>query len=205
MTDIQQAREWAEWADGRRGVVELHANALAAAEIIQSLPDQIIDAEKVREVISKVLASTLHGTVGHQVAEDYAALIGELLPTPPLPTLADMTPDERQSCVGMWCDNLVSTAEEPAPVVLACVQGDLCWILHTGIHGERSCFPLESVAPRFDLMRSWNPDGTPVKMEVQVSEVAYGKVYKGSSHDRVTIPEDTKVRRFIGEWEAANE
>lgn len=76
--------------------------------------------------------------------------------------LSDMTPEEQQECVGMFCDNLVSTAKEPTPVVLACVQGELCWILHTEIHGERSCFSLGRVAPRFDLMRAWNPDGTPV-------------------------------------------
>ena len=77
-------------------------------------------------------------------------------------TLADMTPDERQSYVGMWCDNLASTAKEPAPVVLTCVQGETCWVLHTDLYGERSCFPLDRVAPRPDMPRAWNPDGTPV-------------------------------------------
>lgn len=76
-------------------------------------------------------------------------------------TLADMTPEERQACVGMWCDNLASAAKEPSPVVLACVQGEQCWILHTNIHGERSAFPLEYVAPRLDIPRAWNLDGTP--------------------------------------------
>lgn len=77
-------------------------------------------------------------------------------------TLADMTPEERQSCVGMWCDNLVSTAKEPVPVVLACVQGKQCCILHPDLRGEWSCFSLGIVSPRFDLPRAWNPDGTPV-------------------------------------------
>ena len=76
-------------------------------------------------------------------------------------TLADMTPEERADCVGMWCDNLVSTADSPKPVVLACVQGDRCWILHTDLHGEWSCFPLGSVSPRPDLPRAWTPDGEP--------------------------------------------
>lgn len=72
-----------------------------------------------------------------------------------------MTPEEQQASIGMWCDNLISAAQEPTPVVLACVQGELCWILHTSIHGERSCFPLDSVAPRFDMLPAWRPDGTP--------------------------------------------
>ena len=122
-------------------------------------------------------------------------------------TLADMTPEERQACVGIWCDNLVSTAKEPVPVVLACVQGDLCWVLHTEIHGERSCFPLDSVSPRPDLPRAWNPDGRPVEMEVEVSDVEYGRVrvYEVMSFDRVDLPEGTLVRRFVGEWEATDE
>ena len=80
-------------------------------------------------------------------------------------TLADMTAEERAECVGMWCDNLVSTADNPQPVVLACVQGERCWILHTNLHGEWSCFSLGSVSPRPDLPRAWTPDGEPVPGE----------------------------------------
>lgn len=77
-------------------------------------------------------------------------------------TLADMTPTEQAECVGIWCDNLVSTAKTPSPVVLACVQGERCWVLHPTFHGEWSCFPLDAVAPRLDLPRAWTPDGDPV-------------------------------------------
>lgn len=77
-------------------------------------------------------------------------------------TLADMTPSERQECVGMWCDNLVSVAENPSLVVIACVQGQDCWVIHATLHGERSCFPLDAVAPHFDLPRAWTPEGKPV-------------------------------------------
>ena len=82
-------------------------------------------------------------------------------------TLADMTPAERQKYIGMWCDNLASTAKTPSPVVLACVQGECCWILHTTLHGEWSCFPLDDVAPRLDLPRAWTPSGKPVPGEWQ--------------------------------------
>ena len=80
-------------------------------------------------------------------------------------TLADMTAEERADCVGMWCDNLVSTADNPKPVVLACVQGEQCWILHTDLHGEWSRFSLGSVSPRPDLPRVWTPGGEPVDVE----------------------------------------
>lgn len=106
-------------------------------------------------------------------------------------TLAELVEagNNPQKYIGMWCDNLASAAQEPALVVLACVQGETCWILHTGIHGERSGFPLESVAPRFDLPRAWNPDGTPVK----------GKWENTRTPDN---PHDPLLRRrFISEYE----
>src|SRR5699024_4463351 len=83
-------------------------------------------------------------------------------------TLVDMTAEERANCVGMWCDNLVSTADNPKPVVLACVQGEQCWILHTDLHGYWSRFSLGSVSPRFDLPRAWTPDGEPVGATNQI-------------------------------------
>lgn len=78
-------------------------------------------------------------------------------------TLAELIEqgNDPQEYVGMWCDNLASAAKDHRPVVLACVQGNLCWILHTDLYGEWSCFSQESLAPRFDLRRAWNPDGTP--------------------------------------------
>ena len=76
-------------------------------------------------------------------------------------TLAEMPPEDRKACEGMWCDNLNSTAKEPVPVVLTYVQGRICWVVHTKAPSWRSCFSLDSVAPRFDLPRAWRPDGTP--------------------------------------------
>lgn len=109
-------------------------------------------------------------------------------------TLADMTLSERQECVGMWCDNLASTAKTPSPVILSCVQGECCWILHTTLYGERSCFPLDAVAPRFDLPRAWTPDGNPAPSHVEWATV-----------DRSTAPDNgwTGVRFSAGSEEHA--
>ena len=109
-------------------------------------------------------------------------------------TLADMTPEERKACVGLWCDNLASTAKEPAPVVLACVQGERCWILHTDLHGEWSCFTLDVVAPRMDLPRVWTPNGEPVPGEWEE------KIYQDGIGDYVRF---TRQRRYITDWEEA--
>lgn len=98
-------------------------------------------------------------------------------------TLADMTAEERQECVGMWCDNLASIADTPQPVVLACAQGERCWILHTDLHGEWSCFSLDRVAPRFDLPRVWTSDGEPeLAQTLAEEEYQYGVTYTGVKH-----------------------
>lgn len=115
-------------------------------------------------------------------------------------TLADMTPEEQQACVGLWCDNLASAAKEPSQVVLACVQGDLCWVLHTDLHGQWSCFPLDRVAPRPDLPRAWTPDGKPVEAQPQTGEVDRGWIYHGDT-ERTHLPDGTTVRRFVTDWE----
>lgn len=109
-------------------------------------------------------------------------------------TLADMTPAERAACVGMWCNNLVSTAKTPNPVVLACVQGDRCWILHTNLHGNWSCFPLDAVAPRLDLPRAWTPEGKPVPGEWKE------RADQDGIGDYVWF---TRQRRYITDWEEA--
>ena len=115
-------------------------------------------------------------------------------------TLADMTEEERQACVGMWCDNLVSTAKTPDPVVLACVQGEHCWILHTTLHGNWSCFSLNAVAPRSDLQRAWMPDGMPVKGKWETAAD-----YDGLGNGFYLDSEQPTHRRFISRWEAINE
>ena len=126
-------------------------------------------------------------------------------------TLADMTAEERDDCVGMWCDNIVSTADNPKPVVLACVQGERCWILHTDLHGEWSCFSLGSVSPRFDLPRAWTPGGQPVPMKKELGFCGTAgletTVHKYSS-GTIYVSEDTpygEVYRWVGEWEQDND
>ena len=124
-------------------------------------------------------------------------------------TLADMTPDERQSCVGMWAEwiygdgqMVLVVIEEVHPVrdYAGCVVPGVRYV-------EIPRHQLSALFPRHDLPRAWMPDGRPVEMEVEVSEVEYGRVrvYEVMSHDRVDFPEDTKVRRFVGEWEATDD
>lgn len=77
-------------------------------------------------------------------------------------TLADMTPEQRQQCVGMWFDTifglgiLEALQEEPK-------EGDP---FGRFMHPDRGSWHTESfkgLTPRHDLPRAWNPDGTPPK------------------------------------------
>ena len=116
-------------------------------------------------------------------------------------TLADMTPAERNKCVGMWCDNLASTTKTPSPVVLACVQGERCWVLHATLHGEWSCFLLDAVSPRFDLPRAWTPGGKPVPGVWQYHP-AYTGVYQDGTTSLDLVGVETYSKQ-LAEWECA--
>lgn len=51
--DLDQAREWAKWVIQADSQVEVDPDLRGAANVIQSLPDEWIDAEKLREVIEE--------------------------------------------------------------------------------------------------------------------------------------------------------
>lgn len=77
-------------------------------------------------------------------------------------TLADMTVQQRQDCIGMWADYRIT------PVVIISVYYDTYvknWVVDVfdPIDGwmEKRIHP-SCVTPRCDLPRVWNPDGTPV-------------------------------------------
>lgn len=108
-------------------------------------------------------------------------------------TLADMTAKERQACVGMWTD---ATHCALQGIILDVSLGHARVLITENLgqysDEEEYIWVLKNVAPRFDLPRAWNPDGTPPK----------GK------WERTRIPDDPydsfstqKVRRFVGEYE----
>ena len=79
-------------------------------------------------------------------------------------TLADMTPEQRAACVGMWCDVRVPFKEDQKNlVILTHVDSGpkRAKVFGTGI-GMTWSKRLQDVTPRCDLPRAWNPDGTPL-------------------------------------------
>ena len=75
-------------------------------------------------------------------------------------TLADMTPEERANCVGMWCN--VVTARYAAVLVRTYMADGVRYaqMLSPEINDYYTA-PLDSIIIRPDLPRAWNPDGTP--------------------------------------------
>lgn len=124
-SDIQQAREWAE--DVRRIEAEYGSarpDALAGARIIESLPDTVVDGDKLREVIAD--------WGNREVTSDAYTLYRQvlaLLPTPSLPTLADMTPEEREACQWMQAIYDPDSGYTDGTVVIAQIKDDRAVIM----------------------------------------------------------------------------
>lgn len=95
MTDLDKAREW---ADQHRNISDhrLNTGVKAAAEVIQSLPDRWVDVEEVQEVLSRMREDSLLEESLHPHVNALERLL-----TPKLPTLAGMTPEEREACQWM--------------------------------------------------------------------------------------------------------
>lgn len=116
-------------------------------------------------------------------------------------TLADLTPEERANCRGMWCDT-----PKGKFVLLAPMFPDreaFGWQLLVPSKGMRIDYPPEKITLRYDLPRAWTPDGTP-------PAGAWEDDYTDSDGSTLTTGEDVPgagphqhIRRFVGEWEQA--
>lgn len=100
-------------------------------------------------------------------------------------TLADMTPEQRAECIGMWAT--VATERYPAVIVRTYVGNpDFAQMLAPELDDYYTA-NLDSVTPRFDRPRAWGADCKPVPM---LAEYA---VLNGPK------------RRFVTEWEPTPE
>ncbi|MEJ6013272.1 hypothetical protein WG936_05405 [Corynebacterium sp. H127] len=96
-------------------------------------------------------------------------------------TLAEMTPEQRAECVGMWCDVKHYTGTVLGIIDRILVnEGDGSVDViepYTGQRGDRK-LPgryFDEVTPRFDLPRAWTPDGQPAPMELETSRHRMGE------------------------------
>ena len=96
-------------------------------------------SEKVREIAEKMHRHANHNNV-RGTEEEYVRLFADqleaLLPTPPRPTLADMTPEERAACQWMQADVvnrrvryvIANPFDEDDEIALIDHDGDICWL-----------------------------------------------------------------------------
>ena len=90
--DIQQLKEWAEDVGKTENLLP---RTYAAVEVIQSLPDAVVDCDKLRDVIA--------GWGNREVTSDAYTLyrkVLDLIPAPRPRTLGDMSLDELKTYVG---------------------------------------------------------------------------------------------------------
>lgn len=119
-------------------------------------------------------------------------------------TLAEMTPEQREQCKGMWCYvyDPIRDGMEPEPptdegIVVGYTEpnaGGNAIIYHPHPNAPTWPQPLNEVEPRPDLPRAWQPDGTPVDGHW---ESEFERII---ANDGKTVKTLTS-RRFVGEWE----
>lgn len=113
-------------------------------------------------------------------------------------TLADMTPEQRANCVGMWCDTPKGTF-----VLLGrfCQELEIFgWQLVAPSGGMKIDYQPGNITPRPDLPRAWAPDGQPPAGKWEHAE--YLGDYKGMTNV-YHYDGDPTHRRWVGEWEKA--
>lgn len=109
--------------------------------------------------------------------------------------LADMTPEQRDACRGMWCD-----IETPVGIEQG-IYDQSRWTQEATLFEPGYGYfevDLSKVTPRFDLPRAWNSDGTHVKGSWTEAE------YIGDSYgmEDVYYFDGTPTHRhFETEWE----
>lgn len=125
-------------------------------------------------------------------------------------TLAEMTPQERKECVGMWAETSNGLAIIIEPFYTdGVLDTTVVFSLKPEVKIEQRIAAY--VTPRPDLIRAWSVDGEPLEADWQYAEYQPG-VNRGFYTIEETIekgPEmaegTTAARRWVGEWETAEE
>lgn len=144
-------------------------------------------------------------------------------------TLADMAPEQRANCIGMWCE--YPNTYDRLGIIYALDDEDDPWILRFDVRTEILGYDAKNIIPRFDLPRAWTPDGQPVPGEWEDGHVVVsyddpdpwilkdavsieglsegGMSYYDAPPNGIEVKLDKfgegegKARRWVGEWETA--
>ena len=115
-------------------------------------------------------------------------------------TLADMTPEQRAACVGMWCDVRVPFKEDQKNLVILThvdSRPKRAKVFGTGV-GMTWSKRLQDVTPRCDLPRAWAPDGTPPEGAWEYDVLPKDDPANPTGKEAVD-------RRWTGKWEPVEE
>ncbi|OFT60198.1 hypothetical protein [Corynebacterium sp. HMSC05D08] len=144
-------------------------------------------------------------------------------------TLADMAPEQRATCIGMWCE--YPNTYDRLGIIYALDDEDDPWILRFDVRTEILGYDAKNIIPRFDLPRAWTPDGQPVPGEWEDGHVVVsyddpdpwilkdavsieglsegGMSYYDAPPNGIEVKLDKfgegegKARRWVGDWEQA--
>lgn len=115
-------------------------------------------------------------------------------------TLADMTPEERAECVGMWC-NFPDPDERTNLAIYvddSLKHQGFCELIHEGQLG-RLTIP-ENLTPRFDLPRAWMPNGQPPAGKWEDDYTDSDGITLSTGED-LDLGPHSHIRRWESNWE----
>ena len=128
-------------------------------------------------------------------------------------TLADMAPDERTECVGLWC-YVFDRGDEPPTgegIIAGYRESDdgqtFVVVIHPRPDAGQWRYALHEVSPRAELPRAWMPGGQSPQVEYQYAEYRPGthRGFYTLSETTEKGPElaegTTEARRWVGQWE----
>lgn len=175
------------------------------------MTDQTIPADKVRKIASEMRDAMRREDDGYPYVEflsdmgDYIRDLEALLPAPPLPTLADMTLDERDECRWMQAD--VKGYESRVVLINPYWKDGRARVLRPGAFIDQADW--EQVTPRPDLPRLEWPGDTPAPAPETLTEGSeWGDIdalttaCRESGRDQITVA-DTDGDVFV--WGAGAE
>lgn len=129
-------------------------------------------------------------------------------------TLADLTPEQRANCIGMWCE--YPNTYDRLGIIYGLDNENDPWILRFDVRTEILGYDAKNIIPRFDLPRAWTPNGTPPAGEWQTAKAKiipnenakYDPALNVITGDAVADPDHEPrsshdIRRWIGNWEQA--
>ncbi|WP_306496755.1 hypothetical protein [Corynebacterium striatum] len=129
-------------------------------------------------------------------------------------TLADLTPEQRANCIGMWCE--YPNTYDHLGIIYGLDNENDPWILRFDVRTEILGYDAKNIIPRFDLPRAWTPNGTPPAGEWQTAKAKiipnenakYDPALNVITGDAVADPDHEPrsshdIRRWIGNWEQA--